>query len=146
MVSGGLSGDTGRAMSEEEVESVRRGNDAINRGDKAAWLDTVDPSVVMIPAREWPENAPLRGADALWDYYTRVTDAWEGGAFELGEAIDSGNRVVVNVSSRGTRQGERCSFRVQLLVVGTFRDGGRSLRVEWFSNREEAVDAARLSE
>jgi hypothetical protein len=39
----------------------------------------------MVPAKEWPENTPIRGADAIWDFYTEVTAAWEDSSFELGE-------------------------------------------------------------
>jgi ketosteroid isomerase-like protein len=77
-------------MSEENVETLRRANDAFNRGDKAAWLALNDPDVVMIPAREWPENSPTRGAEALWDFYAQAASAWEERSFELGEAIEAG--------------------------------------------------------
>src|SRR6185503_20409281 len=59
--------DTAPAMSQENLETWRRARDAFNRGDKAAWLAEHDPDVVMIPAREWPENAPIRGPEAIWD-------------------------------------------------------------------------------
>ena len=63
-------------MSQENVEIVRRGVDAINRGDKTAWLGTFDPDAEMVPARQWPEHAPIRGAGAIWDFYDAVTAAW----------------------------------------------------------------------
>ena len=67
-------------MSQENVETMRRALDAFNRADKAAWLALHDPDVVMIPAREWPENAPIRGAEAIWDFYIAATDPWDEGS------------------------------------------------------------------
>ena len=52
-------------MSRENVESVRRGLEAFNRGDKAGWLTTFDPDAEMFPAKKWPEHAPIRGAEAI---------------------------------------------------------------------------------
>jgi hypothetical protein len=44
-------------------------DDALNRGDKATWLTTIDPDAVMIPAHDWPEKPPgfrSSGAVSLW--------------------------------------------------------------------------------
>jgi ketosteroid isomerase-like protein len=133
-------------MSEENVESVRRITDAQNRRDRAAWLIRVHPDAVMIPAREWPENAPVRGAEAIWDFYDEVGGTWEDGAFELAEIIDSGaDTVVVNTrrEARGKASGVGVNF--SYWVVTTHRNG-KTVRIEWFSNRAEALDAAGLSE
>jgi ketosteroid isomerase-like protein len=62
-------------MSQENVESFRRGVEAFDRGDKAAWLATFAPDAVMVPAREWPESAPVRGAEGIWDFYIDATAA-----------------------------------------------------------------------
>jgi ketosteroid isomerase-like protein len=55
-------------MSQENVDSMRRSLDAFNRRDEVAWLATFDPEAELVPAREWPENAPVRGAQAIWDF------------------------------------------------------------------------------
>jgi ketosteroid isomerase-like protein len=72
-------------MSRENVKSLREALDAFNRRDKPAWRATFHPQAEMVPAKEWPENTPIRGADAIWDFYTEVTAAWEDSSFELGE-------------------------------------------------------------
>jgi ketosteroid isomerase-like protein len=133
-------------MSEENVESVRRITDAQNRGDRAAWLANTRPDVVMIPAREWPENAPIRGAEAIWDFYGEVGGTWEAGSFELAEIIDSGaDAVAANLrrQTRGKASGVGVDFNYW--VVTTHRKG-KTARIEWFSNRDEALEAAGLSE
>src|SRR5829696_5496755 len=103
-------------MSQENVEITRQTLDAFNRGDKGAWLAMFDPDAEMVPAPEWPENAPIRGAEAIWDFYVEVTGAWEEGLSEFGEVINAGaDKVVAKQPSGRTRQDERCGCRVQLL-------------------------------
>ena len=135
-------------MSEENVEQIRRANDAFNRGDKATWLALHDPDVVMVPAQGWPENAPIRGADALWDYYVEVvTGVWEeGSSGVLGEVVDSGgDTVVVNFRREAHGKTSGAPFEFSYWCVTTFRRG-RQVRAEWFVDRAEALEAAGLSE
>jgi ketosteroid isomerase-like protein len=132
-------------MSDENVERVRRATDAINRADKATWLTITDSDAVMIPARQWPENAPVRGAEAIWDFYAEVGRTWEAGSFDLPEIIDSGaNTVVANVrrQTRGKASGVGVDFNYWLVM--THRKG-KAVRIEWFAERAEALEAAGLS-
>ena len=130
----------------ENLEQVRRANEAFARRDKAAWLDTFDPDVVMIPAREWPESTPTRGTEALWDFYGEVTQVWEGVPFEMGEVIESGpDRVVINFRFEGRGKASGAGFEFSYWLVSTFRNG-KQVRVEWFSGRDEALGAAGLAE
>jgi ketosteroid isomerase-like protein len=133
-------------MSQENVEIFRQGNEAFNRGDKAAWLATIAPDAVMVPAREWPENAPVRGAEGIWDFYVDAAAAWEEGSMELGEVIEAqADTVVANArrETRGRTSGAGVPFSYWLVV--TFRHG-KTIRIEWFSDRVAALEAAGLRE
>ena len=132
-------------MSQKNVETMRRTLEAFNRGDKAAWLAEHDPDVVMIPAREWPENAPIRGADAIWDFYVAATDPWDEGSSQFDEVIDSGDTLVINNrrGARGRASGANVEF--SYWTVTTFRSG-KPIRHEWFADRAEALEAAGLQE
>ena len=77
-------------MSQENVEVVWRSLDAFNRRDKAAWIAVCHPDVENLPPREWPESAPLRGAEAIWDFFVEAQGAWEEGSYEWGELIEAG--------------------------------------------------------
>ena len=133
-------------MSQENAESFRQALDAFNRRDKPAWLATFHPEAEMVPAKEWPENTPIRGAEAIWDFYAEVTAAWEDGSFELGEIIDFGVGKIVANSRRETRgKASGAGVEFSYWLVGTFRDG-RTIRVEWFDQRAEALEAAGLRE
>jgi ketosteroid isomerase-like protein len=133
-------------MSGENVESFRRTLDAFNRGDKAAWLATFDPDAVMIPARDWPESAPIRGAEAIWDFYVEVTRTWDEGFFELGEVIEAGpDKVLANSRREARGRASGAGVQFSYWTVGTYR-GGKTVLVEWFADRAEALEAAGRSE
>lgn len=130
-------------MAEGNVERMRRGLDAFNRADKAAWLAEFDPDAVMVPARQWPENAPVRGAEAIWDFYRAVGGTWAEGASQVGEVIDSADKVLVNYrrDARGKASGAAVEFNYW--QIATFREG-KAVRLEWFATRAEALEAAGL--
>ena len=113
-------------MSQENVEIVRRTLEAFNRGDKADWLADHDPDAVMIPARQWPENAPIRGADAIWDFYLAATDTWDEGATQIGEVIGSGDTLVINNrrDARGRASGANVEFSYWSVIHIPERKGG----------------------
>jgi ketosteroid isomerase-like protein len=71
---------------------------------------------------------------------------WEEGSFELAETIDSGTDVLVaNIHrrARGKASGVGFDFSYWVLIA---RRKGKAVRIEWFSDRAEALEAAGLSE
>lgn len=132
-------------MSRENVDVMRESVDALNRGDKTAWLAMFDPDAEMVPARDWPESAPISGAEAIWNFYLEVTGAWDEGAFELGEVIDPADKIVANIrrDARGRASGAGVQF--SYWAVSTYRNG-MTVRVEWFADRARALEAVGLWE
>jgi ketosteroid isomerase-like protein len=138
--------DTGRAMSQENIETLREALEAFNRRDKAAWLAVCDPEAENFPPREWPENAPICGAAAIWDFYVDSVKAWDDGSYAWDELIEAGTDKVVAHQQRAMRgKASGASVLWSYWVVFTFRDGA-VIRSEWFADRTEAVEAAGLSE
>jgi ketosteroid isomerase-like protein len=132
-------------MPQENVESFRRSLDAFNRRDKPAWPGMMQPEAELVPANEWAENTPIGGTKAIWDFYVEVAAAWEDGSFELAEIVDSGIGKIAaknRLETRGKTSGAGAEF--SYWVVGTFRDG-RVTRIEWFAQRDKALEAAGLS-
>jgi ketosteroid isomerase-like protein len=134
-------------MSQANVEIIRRATDAFDRHDRAAWHAAVDPDAVMVPAHEWPETAPMRGAEAIWDFYAQVTATWEvDQGIEVRETIEApGGVLVVNYvrEARGAASG--APFEFNYWTVNAFRRG-KLARIDWFADRDEAFEAAGLSE
>ena len=134
-------------ISEQNVEVARRIVNAFNRRDKAAWLALQDPQAECVPARDWPESDVIRGREAVWDFYAEVVGAWREGAFdENTEIIEAGNDTLVQHIRREIEgKSSGASVVLSYWTVSTFRDG-KALRVEWFADRDEALEAAGLPE
>jgi ketosteroid isomerase-like protein len=133
-------------MSQEYVELLRQGFDALRRRDSGAFLALTDPECTWVPPANWPENAPIQGREAIWDFIVELDDAWEDGAYVLLDVIESGNDTAVARVARqvrGKTSGVDADFEYWNVV--TLRDGKMS-RSEWFEDRAEALEAAGLSE
>jgi ketosteroid isomerase-like protein len=132
-------------MSQENVEKMRRGLDAFARRDKVAWLETCDPDLELAPVGDWPETNPIRGREAAWDFLVAADEPWERGPYELVEVIDGDDKIVAH--QRRDLRGKASGVEVEYdyWVVLTVRDG-KALRLEWFADRETALEAAGLRE
>ena len=133
-------------MSRENVELLRRATDAFDRGDKALWLALCDPEIENVPPREWPESESIRGAEAVWDFFVESNAPWEGGASEQLEVIDAENGRIATQLHRDV-QGKASGARVtwSFWQVVEFRNG-KAVRIEWFTERSEALEAAGIQE
>ena len=133
-------------MSQENVDLLRQANDAFNRRDRAAWLAPCDPEFESVPPGNWPEQDPTRGAEAIWDLYVRDSETWEEGPYEYVEIIDAENDQVVAHQRREMR-GKASGADVvwSYWVVVTFRNR-KALRIQWFVDRRDALEATGLSE
>ena len=136
--------DTARAMSQENVETMRRGFDAFARGDKAAWFETCDPEIEVAPVGDWPETDPIRGREAAWNFFVATDEPWEPGPYELVEVIEGDDKVLAR--QRRDLRGKSSGIEVEYdyWTVFTFRDG-KAQRLEWFADREAALEAAGMS-
>jgi len=138
--------DTGRAMAQENVDVSERALDAGNRHDKAAWLALNDPEVEWVPARDWPESDPIRGREAVWDFWVAVNEPWKERAFEYVEVIEAGDdKLVTHVRTEMQGKASGASVVFSYWLVITFRNG-KVLRIEYFAERGEALEAVGLRE
>ena len=128
-------------MSRENVEVVRRSFDAYRRGDLDAALADADSQIVWNPA----EEAPMRGVDAVRDYLARWEREWEELETTPEEFIDAGDRVVAIVHFRGRGRTSGIEVDARSYAVYTLRDG-KTIEMEEFTDRSEALEAAGLSE
>jgi ketosteroid isomerase-like protein len=131
-------------MSEENVERIRQSLAAFERGDKETWGGLIHHDIEYVPIGDWPE-ARIRGREALWDFLVAGEEPWEPGPYALDEVADGGDHVAARVRRDLRGKSSGVEVEMDLWVVCTFRDG-RVTRVEWFENRQEALEAAGLAE
>jgi len=132
------------AMPGADLDAFRRALDAFNRRDYAAWAAECDPEFTNIPPRDWPESAPALGAAAVWDVLTEATELWGETTFELSQATVVGDRLVGLIASQVQGRASGATVPWRFWAVVSFRDG-RALRVEWYADREEALQLARAT-
>jgi ketosteroid isomerase-like protein len=137
--------DTGRAMSQERVEAVRRFARAFNEGDVDAMVAELDPNV------EW-EDQPIPGLDPVYHGHEGVRRWAEAVMQELAslqvhiEGVSEAGDAVI-VSTRVRAEGRSSGVEVQMHVyqVVTFRED-KAARRQVFRTRQEALEAVGLSE
>src|SRR6476646_4455271 len=85
--------DTGRAMSQENVEVVRAQWEQFARGDFSAWADLPD-DFEFVTSPEVPDAGTYRGAAAI-EWMTAWVESFEGHTMRATEISDCGERVLV---------------------------------------------------
>jgi ketosteroid isomerase-like protein len=131
-------------MSQENVELVREAMEALLRGDRDAWFAIHDEDFELMPIRDWPESG-ARGREAAWNFNMRILESFEWAPIEV-ERVDAGaDKVLVHprYEARGATSGAQVEH--DYWCVATVRQG-RIRRVQWFVDRDEALEAAGLSE
>jgi ketosteroid isomerase-like protein len=133
-------------MSQENVEIVRRGFEAVADGDLGVWFQLADPDIRVRPRPAEPDAADeYQGLDGLMDYAVNWYSQWDEYDTEPIEIIDAGEHVLVRARERGFV--ERTGIEVLEEFSHSFllRDGKV---VEWrmYDSHTEALEAVGLSE
>jgi ketosteroid isomerase-like protein len=129
-------------MSQENVEIVRRAFEyEISGRGSVEGLACFDRDVVMNPV----EESPSYGVNAIRDNFEHWQGAWEELEVTVEETIDAGDRVVLSAHHRGRGRGSGIKVDARFYEVYTLREG-KIVRVDEFTERAEALEAAGLSE
>jgi ketosteroid isomerase-like protein len=137
---GAHSRDTARSMSRENVERIKAGFAAHNRGDLDALQDVYDPDVVF----ETLLLGTHRGNEAIRLIYEENQKTMAGYDVVPVELIDAGDVVVAVTQTVGAGSASRIATDDAFAFVFTFK-GDRVVREQAFRNKEEALEAAGLN-
>jgi ketosteroid isomerase-like protein len=138
--------DTGRAMSQENVEIVRRGYEYF-RATGELRPEIVHPDFVwdMSMFRGWPEQHTYLGRDGAMQFLADWTESWEEWELQLEELRDAGDRVVAILRQRGRSKATGLPGEMHFAQVWTLRDG-KQFRMEMYASPGEAFEAVGLRE
>jgi ketosteroid isomerase-like protein len=142
----GPEGDTGRTMSQENVEIVRAALQASADGDAGVIFQVASPECRVYPRPAEPDAAQeYRGLDGLMDYLTNWYGQWDEYEFELVQMLDAGEHVLVVLRERG--RVERTGVEVEEEFSHSFVLRGGEI-VEWhmYDSHAEALEAVGLRE
>ncbi|TMK41422.1 MAG: nuclear transport factor 2 family protein [Actinobacteria bacterium] len=131
-------------MSQENVDALRRGFEAINGEDLEALLDFIDPDFAAeIPPELSAEPDTYRGHEGLRRYFRSFQDAMDEIRFEPGRVWDVDDVVVVAVRVTAKGKGTGIPVHQEAAQVWTIRDG-KALRVRSYASVSQALDAVGL--
>lgn len=130
-------------MSEENLELIRAGFAAHNRGDLDALTQIYAPDAVF----ETLLLGTHHGNEAIRLIYEENQKTLSGYDVVPVELIDSGDQVVAVAQVTGAGQSSQIAMedRDQFAFLFTIKNG-RVVREQAFRNREEALEAAGLPE
>jgi ketosteroid isomerase-like protein len=134
-------------MSQDNVEIVRRAQEAFNRRDVGDFLADVDPAVEWDWSRAvGPDREIIRGREQVAGFIRSWWDAFDESVVVEDEIIDAGEHVVV--AFHGRQRGRGSGAEVQgpgSVLVWTFRDG-QAINVTLYQTRNEALASVGLAE
>jgi ketosteroid isomerase-like protein len=133
-------------MSQENVETVKRGIDAYNRREIEAIYEMATPDFEWVPALITGfEGAGTRGRAGMERYFREVEETWEGYRLLIDELRDLDERVLVLGRIEGRGRGSGLLVETPWGCIFDFKDAKMS-SARAYLEHAEAVRAAGLSE
>ena len=134
--------DTAAAMSQENVDKTMAFIEAYNRRDFDAAVEFFDAEIDwVLPALQRADSC--RGPDEVKRFWEGLDETFEELRLDPQEAVDAGDRVAIRLRYYALGKGSGLEIEGDLYhQVTTFRDG-TMVRIEYFTDWAEALDAAR---
>jgi uncharacterized protein len=134
-------------MSQENVELIRGGYEAFNRGDvEDAITALAAPDSEFITAGAMPGIEDVyRGADGFRRFLRFYWETFDDPRVEVHELVDAGDKVVACVTNHGRGKQSGVAVDWKQWAVWTLREG-KAVRGQAFLTEAEALEAAGLSE
>jgi ketosteroid isomerase-like protein len=132
-------------MSQENVERMRAGIEALNRRDLDAFLSLVDDDVVAVARAAAMEGGQYHGHDGIRRWWKEQLDVFPDFTVEVREVRDLGDVTVAVLHNRAHGAGSDTPAEETIWSAARWRRG----KVVWsrnFSTQAEAFEAAGLSE
>jgi uncharacterized protein len=128
-------------MASANVEQMRRGYEAFNRGDYEQVLTLVDPDVGARERTESPDPREFHGRAQMLDALKSLREEFDDYRMEPVEFLEGDNYLIVIIRQSGRGRLSGVPVEGDLAHLWRLRDGrGVSLRA--FSTKEEALEAA----
>jgi ketosteroid isomerase-like protein len=132
-------------MSQADIETLRGVYEAIGRGDWDAALRDAHPDLeYKVPDRD-PRAGTYRGREEVRRVLEDQLEAFEAVVPEPEEFFLRGDQIVVFLRVRSQPRGSSATIEIRVGHLWTMRDG-KAARFELFPAREDALEAAGLSD
>ncbi len=134
-------------MSEENVEAARRAVAALNRGDFAGVEEFYAADAVLQDLQNAPDQpVTVEGVEAIRKNLNLWAAAFDELRVEIAEYIDSPNAVICAAHWQGQGKASGISIDVHQFDLYEFREGRIVRAILGFRSKNDALEAAGLSE
>ncbi len=134
-------------MSQENVEVVRRGNAAFNRGDYEGFAESLHPEIEFrdhAHAADAPET--LKGAQTLLSLLSEWRESFDEFRAEISEYIEAGDHVVCVTRWTGRGKASDATVDVSQVDVYELREGKIVRATLAYPDKTTALEGVGLGE
>ena len=124
-------------MAEANVEALRRGYEALNRGDLSVVLELLHPEIEWHEPEPSPEAGTHSGRDSFERFFRSWIDSFEGFQVHPEQVLERGDKLIAVVHQSGRGRASGVEVDARLAHVWTVKEG-RAIRWE-AANAEEAI-------
>ena len=134
-------------MPEENVETAKRANAALNRGDFDGLVQVFAADAVLQDLQNAPDQpVTVEGVQAIRQSLSLWADAFDELRIDIEEYIDGPNAVICAAHWQGQGKTSGISIDVHQFDLYEFREGRVVRAILGFRSRNEALQAAGLQE
>jgi ketosteroid isomerase-like protein len=131
--------------SPEEIENLRAGYEAFNRGDLDALMELLDPEIEWLQdASVAPDADVFRGQEGTTRFFDALLSDFEHLEFVPEEIIDAGDKVLVVAAARGRGKTSGAEVEGRFSHLWTIRDG-KAVRAVFYADHQKALADAGVS-
>ena len=116
-------------MAGADVDTLRAGYAALNRGDLSVVLELIDPDIEWHEPEFSPDAGTHRGRDSFERFLRGWLESFEGFRVEPEQVVERGDELVAVVHQTGTGRASGLQVEARLAHVWTVADG-RAVRWE----------------
>jgi ketosteroid isomerase-like protein len=137
--------DTARAMSEEDLDVVRRWLGAWNGGELDAFADLLHDDAEVVTDPTWMEVGPFKGRAAIRKWFEGLKESWdEHDEVVLSELFEVGDKVVARLDWKVRGRASGIEMDLDATCINSLKQG-KIFRQEWFEH-EHALKAVGMAE
>jgi len=130
-------------VSQADIEALRAGYEAFNRGDWEAALQGAHPDLELKTADRVTNPGTYRGSDEVRRFFEDLFEPFEQVLTEPEQFFERGDRIAVFVRVRSRPRGSSAVVENRIGHVWTMRDG-KVARLEIHPERQKALEAIGL--
>jgi ketosteroid isomerase-like protein len=131
-------------VSQADIETLRAGYEAFNRGERDSLFGAADPDIEFKPADRAAIAGVVRGSEAIVQFFDDLFEPFEQVDVEPQRFFEGRDRIAVILRARFHPRGSSAVVENRIGHVWTFRDG-KALRLEVYPEREQALEAIGMS-